>query len=381
MADRFWDWLVKYPSNDSLKKLNILKAKYINADQKIKYLHITGTNGKGSVARYLHAVLSQGLNLKVGLFTSPHILVVNERIMVGAQMISETDLWRIKELISDDVARYELGFFAILTLIALIYFQEQQVDWVVMEVGIGGLFDATNIIRSDYVILTSIARDHSETLGRTLTAILYQKLGIIKSTTERFFVSGNISVNLKHALTYYLAKYPQTEVYFAKKIINQGYIFENQMLAELVIESLFPNFDRQQTWTIIAATKVNLRFQEVKFFDKTIYFDVAHNLAGIQALIKMLQLNNIKIDQIIFSALTSKRPSTLIKKLTMHVAPNIFICKNDHPLSIKASKFVFEKMILMQPKGSKILVTGSCYFAAAVYQELLAKKKEVEDEK
>lgn len=381
MADKFWDWLAKYPSNDSLKKLTLLKAKYLNADAKIKYLHITGTNGKGSVARYLHAVLAKGLHLKVGLFTSPHILVVNERIMIGDEVISDEELWRIKELISADVDRYELGFFAILTLIALIYFQEQKVDWVVMEVGIGGLFDATNIIRSDYAILTSIARDHSETLGHSLTAILQQKLGIIKSTTKKFFVSGNISVNLKHLLTDYLAKYPQTEVYFAKKIINQGYVLENQTLATLVVATLFPEFDVKQTWAIIAATKVNLRFHEVKFFDKTIYFDVAHNLAGVQALIKMLQLKNIHIDQVIFSALTNKRPKTLIKKISEHVTPNILVCQNHHPLSIAADVFIFEKMITAQPKNSTILVTGSCYFAATVYQELLAKKKEIEDEK
>lgn len=381
MNDKFWDWLTKYPSNDSLKKLNSLKAKYLTTDQKIKYLHITGTNGKGSVARYLHAVLSKGLNLKVGLFTSPHIFIVNERIIVGDQMISETDLWRIKELISDDVDYYKLGFFAILTLIALIYFQEQKVEWAIFEVGIGGLMDATNIIRSDYAVLTSIARDHSETLGRTLSAILKQKLGIIKATTQKFFVSGNISVNLKHTLTDYLANFSETETYFSKKNINQGYILENQTLAALVVANLFPDFNVEQIWTIMLATKVNLRFHETKFLDKTIYFDVAHNLAGTQALIKMLQLNNIQIDQIIFSALLNKQPNTLIKKLVLHVAPSIFICQNNHPLSIKGSKFVFEKMILATPKNSKILVTGSCYFAAAVYQELLVQKKEVEGEK
>ncbi|MBE4704142.1 bifunctional folylpolyglutamate synthase/dihydrofolate synthase [Spiroplasma platyhelix] len=379
MTDKFWTWLAKYPSNDSFKKLKILKEKYLISDQQIKYIHVTGTNGKGSVARYLYAVLSQGLKLKVGLFTSPHILIVNERIIVDDEMISDEDLLRIKNLISDDVEKYQLGFFAILTLIALIYFQEQKVDWAIIEVGIGGLFDATNIIRSDYAILTSIARDHSEVLGHSLLAILKQKIGIVKLTTKKFFVFGNISVNLKRSLTDQLLKFPNTEIYFAKKVINQGYILENQTLAVVVIQTLFPTFDSKLLWKIIKRTKVNLRFQVVKILDKIIYFDAAHNLAGIQALIKMMELNNIKIDQIIFSALANKRPNTLIKKLTNNLTSNIFVCQNNHPLSIRAQKFTFDKMILEQKQNSTILVTGSCYFAALVYKEFLLKKKEYED--
>lgn len=378
MTNKFWTWLSKYPSNDSFKKLNLLKAKYLVADQKIKYIHVTGTNGKGSVARYLHAVLNEGMKLKVGLFTSPHILVVNERIIVGEQMISDEDLLRIKDLISKDVEKYHLGFFAILTLIALIYFQEQQVEWAIIEVGIGGLLDATNIIRSDYAVLTSIARDHSEVLGRSLLAILKQKLGIVKLTTRKFFVSGSISVNLKNALIHQLAEFSMTEIYFSKKVSNHGYILENQTLAALVVETLFPSFNRKQSWKIIESTKISLRFQVVSFLDKTIYFDVAHNLAGIQALIKMLEINHVQIDQIIFSALANKNPNTLIKKLAFNLTPNIFICQNNHPLSIPGQRFTFEKMILAQPKNRTILVTGSCYFAALVYQELLVKKKEYE---
>lgn len=381
MSNEFWTWLTKYPSKKGFKKISILKDKYLNSndERNIKYIHVTGTNGKGSVSRYLHAVLSQGLKLKVGLFTSPHILIVNERIIINDEMISNEDLLRIKDLILDDVDRYQLGFFAILTLIALIYFQEQKVDWAIIEVGIGGMFDATNIIRSDYTVLTSIAKDHSEILGKDLLSILNQKLGIIKQTTKKLFVTGNISVNLKHAITKSVFKDSNNifEIYFAKKIINQGYILENQTLAFLVASTIFPNFNENLIWQIIQNTKVNLRFQIVKFFDKMIYFDVAHNVAGVQALIKIIELNNIKIDQIIFSALKTKKPEILVKKLSNNLTSNIFICQNNHPLSIEAPKFVFDKMIFEQPKDSTILVTGSCYFLALVYQELLLKQKEL----
>lgn len=382
MTDKFWTWLTKYPSIKGFQKLSMLKEKYLNSspESNIKYIHVTGTNGKGSVSRYLHSVLSQGLNLKVGLFTSPHILVVNERIIINNEMISDQDLLRIKNLIIEDVDQYQLGFFAILTLIALIYFQEQKVDWAIIEVGIGGLFDATNIISSDYAVLTSVAKDHTEILGSSLELILNQKLGIIKQTTKKFFVSGSVSVNLKHKITKSISKNFSNfvEIYFSKKIINQDYILENKTLAFLVISIIFPNFDVKLIWKIINNTKVNLRFQMIEFLDKRIYLDVAHNLAGIKALIKMIELNNIKVDEIIFSALKTKRPDALIKKLNTKLTNNIFICKNNHSLSIEAEKFIFKKMILEQPKNSTILVTGSCYFVALVYQELLAKKKEYE---
>ncbi|MGL5268153.1 MAG: bifunctional folylpolyglutamate synthase/dihydrofolate synthase [Spiroplasma sp.] len=374
MTNEFWIWLSKYPSVKSFQKLRILKKKYLIADQKIKYIHVTGTNGKGSVSRYLQAVLSQKLKLKVGLFTSPHILIINERIDINDEVISDQDLLRIKELIIEDVDRYQLGFFAILTLIALIYFQEQKVDWAIIEVGIGGLLDATNIVPSDYAVLTSVARDHKELLGSSLLVILKQKLGIIKSSTKKLFVSGNISINLKQATTKLVPQ--NVEIYFAKRIINQGYILENQTLALLVATTLFPKLNSDAVWKLISKTKVNLRFQIVSFQDKIIYFDVAHNLAAIQALIKLVKLNNVEINQIIFSALKTKNPKILIKKLSNNLTNNLYICKNVHPLSIKAEEFIFDKMILQKKENTTILVTGSCYFVAQVYQEFLLKAKE-----
>lgn len=371
MNDEFWNWLNHYPGKDSLAKLNILKDKYLNNE--IKYFHITGTNGKGSVARYLHAVLTQNLNLKVGLFTSPHILVINERIIVNNKMISDQEFLRIKALILDDVNKYQLGFFAILTLIALIYFQEQKVSWAVIEVGIGGLFDATNIISSDYAVLTSLAKDHAELLGNNLLSILNQKLGIIKPTTKKFFVSGNIKNSFKQIINNQI----ETEIYFSQRIINQGYIFQNQTLAVLIINTLFPDLDQQSVWATIKKTEVLLRFQMMKVFNRIIYFDVAHNLAGVSALIKILKLNKITVDQIIFSALKLKQPKLLIARLTSSLTNNIIVCENHHHLSIIGEKFDFTKMILNTKENSTILITGSCYFAALVYQEFLLKEKDI----
>lgn len=370
MNDQFWGWLNRYRSVDSLKRLKALQAKYLNNDSRINYIHVTGTNGKGSVSRYLHQLLSQGLNLKVGLFTSPHITIINERIVINGEMISDQDLLRIKEIIAQDVDTYQLGFFAILTLIALIYFQEQKVDWAIIEVGIGGLFDATNIIKSDYCVITSIAQDHTEILGNNLTKILDQKLGIVKSSTKRLFVSGNINNKLKLQIE---KNINNSKIIFSEKLNNSSYYQQNQELVKTIIGHIFPDFNKELVNKIIETTNINLRFEKFSFKNKTIYFDVAHNLAGIKALIKVLHLRKITIDKIIFSALVTKNPEILIKELKK-ITENIVICNNPHPQTIPGENFNLITMI-ENDANKNILVTGSCYFAADVYNQLRNKQK------
>lgn len=369
MDDQFWLWLNRYQPQDSLKKLTILKTKYLNNETNINYIHVTGTNGKGSVSRYLQQVMFQGLNHKVGLFTSPHILAINERIVINNQMISDEDLMRIKNLIAQDVDQYQLGFFAILTLIALIYFQEQRVAWAVIEVGIGGLWDATNIIKSDYCVITSIAKDHVEVLGNSCAKILQEKLGIVKKSTKTLFVTGNIKPNLQAQI---LAN-TKCGIKFSEKLPQATYYHQNQNLAFTIITSIFSNLKHNIAQDIITNTKINLRFETFNYQNKTLYFDVAHNLAGIKALIRIIKINKIKIDQIIFSALVNKNPEILLQQLTK-ITNNIIICRNQHPKSVVAPSFDWQEMIEKNDNGN-ILITGSCYFAADIYNQLITKQK------
>ena len=148
-------------------------------------IHIAGTNGKGSVALKTAAALQYG-GFRTGLFTSPHIDSFCERIQVNSQCISEEKVVEHASRIFDVIERNQLQvtFFEIVTMLALLEFREQQVDYAVLEAGLGGRLDATNIVPGDRVTctaITSIGRDHEEILGSELSDIAFEKSGIIKS--------------------------------------------------------------------------------------------------------------------------------------------------------------------------------------------------------
>lgn len=152
----------------------------------LRFIHIAGTNGKGSVAAMLHAALSTA-GYRTGLYTSPHLVSFCERFQIDGQPIAESDVIRlveeIKPLLEQVGAHPEFHaptFFEAITAIALQYFREQKVDVVVWETGLGGRLDATNIVTPLVSVLTNIAFDHTQYLGETLSQIAMEKCGIIK---------------------------------------------------------------------------------------------------------------------------------------------------------------------------------------------------------
>ena len=157
-----------------------------NPHLKAKSLHITGTNGKGSTAAMLASVLTAA-GYKTGLYTSPHLITTRERFVIDGKMISEDDLadivTRIKPQIEAVNQRATYGIltvFEILTVVCFVYFADNKLDFQVMEVGMGGRFDATNVIQGEVCFLTAISYDHCDILGDTLTKIASEKCGIIK---------------------------------------------------------------------------------------------------------------------------------------------------------------------------------------------------------
>lgn len=171
---------------DSIGKLLNLLG---NPQDDLKYIHIGGTNGKGSTSSYLAHVLESG-GYKVGLFTSPYIERFNERIQINDQDIPDEVLGRITSLIKEKAnimvaeGLEHPTTFEIVTAIAFMYFKEEKTDYVVLEVGLGGRFDSTNIIKSPLIsVITTIDYDHIDVLGDTLAKIAYQKAGIIKENS------------------------------------------------------------------------------------------------------------------------------------------------------------------------------------------------------
>ena len=172
---------------DDLKLIYALLGKPCNS---VKVIHIAGTNGKGSTATFLENILLEA-GYNVGKFTSPHILRYNERILYNRQMIDDGEIvenyFFLKQMIenckkeNENLKDIYLNFFEITTFIALMFFAKKNPDFLVIETGLGGRLDATNIINSDIALITNITFDHTAILGNSLREIAYEKSGIIKN--------------------------------------------------------------------------------------------------------------------------------------------------------------------------------------------------------
>lgn len=153
-----------------------------NPQEGLRFIHIAGTNGKGSTAAFCESCL-RAAGFRVGLYTSPHLVSVRERIQIDREMMSEADFAEGMAVVRDAIAGMDdpaTTFFEITTALALWYFAREKVDWVVWETGLGGRLDATNIVEPRICIITNIGLDHQQYLGQTLAEIAAEKAGIIK---------------------------------------------------------------------------------------------------------------------------------------------------------------------------------------------------------
>ena len=174
-----------------------------NPEQGFKFIHITGTSGKGSVANAVHSVLVQA-GYNAGLFTSPFVTTSIEKIKVREKLIAPKDLVEIVKNLKPLIDRtYQKGpyggvsYFEIFTAIAFLYFKKMRCDWVVLEVGLGGRYDSTNIIKNPVITaITNIGYDHTHILGKTLSKIAKDKIGIVK-TGSQFFTTEKRPALLK----------------------------------------------------------------------------------------------------------------------------------------------------------------------------------------
>lgn len=176
----------KFGSILGLERMTSLMKELGDPQDGLKYIHVAGTNGKGSVCKYIYEIL-EAQGYKVGLYTSPFLMVFNERIEFDHQYISDEDLSKYTDMVLEKVrVLTERGEdspteFEVITAVAFLYFKEKKADFVVLEVGLGGIGDSTNIIRDPLCsVITSISFDHTDRLGNTLAEIASNKAGIIK---------------------------------------------------------------------------------------------------------------------------------------------------------------------------------------------------------
>lgn len=176
---------LKFGSIPGLERIEALCELVGNPQNKLRFVHIGGTNGKGSTCTMIAGML-QNAGYKTGLFTSPYVIDFRERIQINGEMIDPDELGSIVEELIPLVAQLDSqGItpteFEVLTVVSLVYYQRQCCDFVVLEVGLGGLCDSTNIIKNpDVCVITSVSYDHTHILGETIEEIAFQKSGIIK---------------------------------------------------------------------------------------------------------------------------------------------------------------------------------------------------------
>ena len=375
-------------------------------DKAYPILHVTGTNGKGSTIAFMRQLLmSHGK--KVGTFTSPHMISIHDRICIGDQPISDEDFTRIGQQVQEMeqillLCLDLLSFFEFFCLMSLLYFKEQAVDVVLLEVGIGGLLDTTNVVTGEIAVITSVGLDHQETLGGTIAAIAQQKAGIFKEGKKA--VVGPLS---DEATAVCREKAEQLAVdlhTFQKDFGLEQDRFWNER-AELVLPPLGLKGDYQRENAAVALeafflymegleqavdmNRVKLALQETRWpgrlelFGEQLYLDGAHNPHAMARLIEFVNSLAGRRVKVLFGALKRKDYSGMLEALQVGLPEAELILTTFHygevvaqgdrqDLPYVADYKSYIQEFLEQSRSDEVLfVTGSLYFIAEVRAFLL----------
>ncbi len=274
----------KFYINLGLDRISAVLKLLGNPQDKLKCFHVAGTNGKGSVCAIIASVLQEA-GMNVGLYTSPHIFKYTERIKINGEDISDTDFAKyVFEIVeAADKNGIHLTEFEILTAVMFKYFADNNVEFVVLETGLGGRFDATNVIKSNLCsIITHIDLDHTERLGNTKDKIAFEKAGIIKQGCPVVTCEGYEAIKDKadecNSLFVMVAPFEDTSELALKGTYQQ----ENLSLALAAIKLVYPKIPEEIILKGLHNVKHPCRFEYIQ--DKNILIDAAHNPNGASAL-------------------------------------------------------------------------------------------------
>ena len=331
-------------------------------------IHIAGTNGKGSTSYFIDQILRHRGHT-TGLFTSPHILNVRERIKLNDEDIPQVDFNRIFSAVEQSVIKHTLSYFETLTLMAFFYYKEQSIDTAVIETGLGGRFDSTNILNSKIPVITSISMDHTEFLGNNIISIANEKLAIIK-TNPVFFLGRNTEQVRSHVY----------EEFSDKTIIEPQYSEEpyrgfedpysnNLRLAEAVCDYIEKGGMPEN---------LKLPMCRMERFGRFV-LDGAHNEDGLNRLVQHYKGK----DPIVIFSCTKERNAVKHINILGNVASQIIVTQipgnersiDINDLNVKATKLSnvrdAVKLAVELTGNTDILVCGSLYLCAAVREILL----------
>ena len=374
-----------------------------NPEESYPIIHVTGTNGKGSTIAFMRELfVSHGK--KVGTFTSPHIVSIHDRICINGQPISDQDFIRLADQVKTMEQRLlethdQLSFFELLTLIALLYFKEQKVDLVLLEVGIGGLLDTTNVVTGEISVITSIGLDHQETLGDSLEAIAEQKAGIFKSGKSAVIanlapeariicqkVAENLGVTLYQADKDFSFKEGRFSSSLAElsqlKLGLEGvYQEENAALAlQTFLLFMTQSGEKVNEEVIQLALKTTRWAGRLEAITEHIYLDGAHNLPALERLVEFIQGKNQQgyRPQILFGALKRKDYSGMLTYLTEHLPDTaLYVTSFDYQGSlddqdlsdyhrVSSYRDFIDGFEVSAGEKDLLFVTGSLYFISEV---------------
>ena len=355
--------------------------------QDIKLIHIGGTNGKGSTCAYLSSIIQES-GYRVGTFTSPHFFDYRERIKVNNNKIEKDFISQFIINNRDIIEKLELTFFELSFGMSLSYYIEKNVDYAIIEVGLGGRLDATNIINPILSVITNISYDHTEILGDTLEKIAFEKAGIIKQNTkviigERDKDTENVFIDIANKnfseiifASDYNSKFENSEIEYLNKNIKTVV----QVCRNLNDEKINDNSIEKGILHVDINTDFYGRWTVLNNYPKII-FDSAHNESGFIHLTK--QLSSLKYDKLFFilSFVKGKNIKKLIsylpdKSLIYFTSSNMSrsMSHNEIEKSIgeninfdKDPNRIYSNILSQASSDDLIIITGSNYIAKEIF--------------
>jgi len=332
---------------------NILAfSAYLNhPEKKFKSIHVGGTNGKGSTSHMIASIFQEA-GYKVGLYTSPHLKSFTERIRINGEEVSKDFVQEFINSNIDFLKKQKLSFFEMTVGMAFDYFAKEQVDIAVIEVGLGGRLDSTNIITPEVSVITNIGLDHTQFLGETLPEIAGEKAGIFKQGIPVVVSERQVEVE---KVFQKVAKERNVELIFASDDVNNYktdllglYQIHNARAAVKAIEKV-KGFDiaenniKDGLLNVVKNTNLKGRWQILQESPKVIC-DTAHNKEGLTYVLEQLQKEDYKKLHIVLGVVSDKKLETVLplfpKKATYYFCkPNISRGLNVEELQSKAKNY------------------------------------------
>ena len=408
------EWLKKsesIPRKYGLYRMEAILSALRNPERGLKSIHIAGTNGKGSTAAMVTA-FAKAHGLRVGTFTSPHMDNIRERIQLDGVPLEEEPFWQAASVVREVESRLfeewgAFNYFEILTAMMFVVFQQEAVDLAIIEVGIGGLLDNTNVGHPLVSVITTIGLDHQDLLGSTLVEITAQKAGIIKAGQQ--VVVGPVTRECMDVIRRTASEQGATVKVFGESfsLIEDSYQDEAFMipLKQLALQGAFQKENATvairafRAWMEATRRSVQAEFieaalpvvswpgrMEVLLDTPLIIIDGAHNLPAIERLIENMTAHIGKKQTLLFSALTRKNSQQMLLRLqealpnvniiltSFHSSKGQSIARSDMERVLGSSKIsyeesfedVIERFARSTDNKSELWVTGSLYFIAEV---------------